>query len=37
MNRLTAWAVYTNIFLVMLGLGVIAPNLTDIRKSFGVS
>ncbi len=37
MNRLTAWAVYTNIFMVMLGLGVVAPNLTDIRKSFGVS
>ena len=37
MSRLTAWAVYANIFLVMLGLGVIAPNLTDIRKSFGVS
>jgi MFS family permease len=37
MNRLTAWAIYTNIFMVMLGLGVIAPNLTDIRKSFGVS
>ena len=37
MNRLTAWAVYANIFLVMLGLGVIAPNLTDIRKSFDVS
>lgn len=37
MSRLTAWAVYANIFLVMLGLGVIAPNLTDIRKTFDVS
>ncbi len=37
MNRLTAWAVYTNIFMVMLGLGVVAPNLTDIRRTFGVS
>ncbi len=37
MSRLTAWAVYANIFLVMLGLGVIAPNLTDIRRDFDVS
>lgn len=37
MSRVTAWAVYANIFLVMLGLGVIAPNLTDIRRDFDVS
>lgn len=36
-RRLTGIAVYSNIFLVMLGLGVVAPNLSDIRESFGVS
>ncbi|MFN0094013.1 MAG: MFS transporter [Dehalococcoidia bacterium] len=36
-RRIAPYAVYSNIFLVMLGLGVIAPNLTDIRREFGVS
>lgn len=35
--RFAPFAVYSNIFLVMLGLGVIAPNLNDIREDFGVS
>ncbi|MCC7365101.1 MAG: MFS transporter [Dehalococcoidia bacterium] len=35
--RFAPFAVYANIFLVMLGLGVIAPNLNDIRRDFGVS
>jgi predicted MFS family arabinose efflux permease len=35
--RLAPIAVYSNIFLVMLSLGVIAPNLNDIRRDFDVS
>lgn len=35
--RLAPLIVYSNIFLVMLGLGVIGPNLTDIRREFDVS
>lgn len=37
MRPAARFAVYANIFLVMLGLGVIAPNLNDIRTDFGVS
>ena len=36
-GKLAPLAVYSNIFLVMLGLGVIGPNLTDIRRDFDVS
>lgn len=36
-RRLAPLAVYSNIFLVMLGLGVIGPNLTDIRKDLDAS
>jgi len=37
LRRLAPFAVYSNIFLVMLSLGVIAPNLNDIRRDFDVS
>lgn len=36
-RRIAPLAVYSNIFLVMLGLGVIGPNLTDIRKDLDAS
>jgi predicted MFS family arabinose efflux permease len=35
--KLAPLVVYSNIFLVMLGLGAIGPNLTDIRRDFDVS
>ncbi len=37
MRRLGPFAVYSNVFLVMLSLGVISPMLKDIQRDLGVS
>lgn len=37
MHRLGPFAVYSNVFLVMLSLGVISPMLKDIQRDLGVS
>lgn len=36
-RQLASLAVYSNIFLVMLGLGVLGPTLPDVQKDFDVS